>query len=61
MKELRGKSYAFEDYSIEFTFSAGVSDTQEIPASELSAESIEGNADRKLYEVKEDGRNRVVF
>jgi diguanylate cyclase (GGDEF)-like protein len=50
--------FQFEDQSYQVTVSLGVASTQGQPL--LGPEDFIGHADHKLYQAKEQGRNRVV-
>ncbi|MFW5826645.1 MAG: PAS domain S-box protein [Alkalispirochaeta sp.] len=48
------------DAVIRFTFSCGVADSQEAPSGDATVERLINRADRRLYQAKDSGRNRIV-
>ncbi len=52
--------YVYEKHTITFTFTAGVAEYGEVEGGELAFENMIGKADRRLYQGKESGRNRII-
>ncbi len=60
MDAVRGTTFRFEDQEIVFTFSCGFVDSLEFSPSTITIEAMIGLADRRLYQAKEEGRDRCV-
>ncbi len=60
MDAVRGTTFRFEDQEIVFTFSCGFVDSLEFSPSAITSEAMIGLADRRLYQAKEEGRDRCV-
>jgi len=54
---IREKIFIFENNKIQFTFSAGIADTND---DDLSIKKLVDIADKRLYAAKESGRNKLV-
>jgi diguanylate cyclase (GGDEF)-like protein/PAS domain S-box-containing protein len=59
METVRSRPFVYKDSVIKFTFSCGIADSAEFAAGELTIAKLVDIADRRLYEAKENGRNRV--
>lgn len=57
---VRNDKVIYENEEIRYTFSGGVSDTFEFSKENLNIEKIINKADFRLYEAKNNGRNRII-
>lgn len=60
LEVIRGKNFIYENNNIKVTFSAGISDANEIGKEDFNIGELIRLADNRLYKAKEDGRNRIV-
>ena len=56
---VRHRAFDFGGDSIMVTFSAGVADCREIEAASLTLDRLFELADRRLYDAKQAGRDRI--
>ncbi|WP_313756178.1 diguanylate cyclase [Tissierella sp.] len=61
LEEVRNSTFAYEDKEIKITFSCGICDVLEIDKGNLSIESLVCKADKRLYDAKNTGRNKIVI
>lgn len=61
LKATRNYIFHINDYNINFTFSAGISDTMCIDKENTSVEKIINIADERLYVAKKTGRNKIII
>ena len=59
MEIISEKPFTYEKNRIKFTFSAGISSIDEFPNKSIRTEEIISLADKRLYEAKDNGRNRI--
>ncbi len=60
MKTMRDKTLLFEGHEMRFTFSCGLAASSEFARDTLSLQAMLALADKRLYEAKQDGRDRCV-
>ena len=60
LKIIRNTNFIYKNQRINFTFSAGISDSSDREFENLSLDRLIDNSDKKLYLAKHLGRNRVV-
>lgn len=58
---IRRKIFKYEEESISFTFSCGISDASEFDKSTLSITQLVNCADERLYSAKRTGRDKIVI
>ncbi len=58
---VREKTFTFEDNTIDFTFSAGISTCTEIEKEELTIDKLFAIADKRMYRAKKEGRNKIIY
>lgn len=61
LKTIRSSKVCYEDKEIRYTFSAGIADIFEDSAKSLEIEAIINQADFKLYEAKNKGRDQIRY
>ncbi len=54
-------NFKFDEKCIKFTFSCGISDSLDFADSEISSDKIIALSDKRLYEAKRTGRNRIII
>lgn len=57
---IRNKTFIINGESINITFSAGISDCNEIEKDEMLIDNLIEIADRRMYQAKNTGRNKIV-
>lgn len=60
LKIIRSTNFIYKNQRINFTFSAGISDSSDREFENLSLDRLIDNADKKLYLAKKLGRNRII-
>ena len=60
LKIIRNTNFIYKNQRINFTFSAGISDSSDCEFENLNLDRLIDSADRKLYFAKKTGRNKVV-
>jgi diguanylate cyclase (GGDEF)-like protein/PAS domain S-box-containing protein len=58
---IRQMSFQYNNNTLKFTFSCGVSDTYDFSYENLSIENMVSFADKRLYAAKNAGRNRIIY
>lgn len=58
---IRVEIFFYNSYEISFTFSGGIADITEFSYANISNEEIISLADKRLYEAKNGGRNRIKY
>lgn len=61
LKKIRKTKFLYNNQSINFTFSCGISDSQDYDFSTMSLDKLIDNADKRLYLAKAHGRNRIFI
>ena len=61
LEVIRASKVVYANRDIKYTFSGGVSDAFEFPKEDLEIELIINQADARLYEAKEQGRNQIKY
>lgn len=61
LSSIREKSFKCGNFEIKLTFSAGISNSDEVEKSELSIDKLVEIADERMYHAKITGRNRIVL
>ncbi|WP_353093288.1 diguanylate cyclase [Tissierella praeacuta] len=61
LEKMRNSTFDYEDNEIKITFSCGICDISEIDKDSLSIESLIYKADKRLYDAKNTGRNRIIM
>jgi len=60
LKIIRNASFTYDNKTIDFTFSAGISDSDDFNFNEVILDKFIDCADKRLYHAKETGRNKIV-
>ena len=58
---VREKTFVFNEKNIEFTFSAGISNCFEVSKKDITSDKLVEIADKRMYQAKNAGRNRIVI
>lgn len=58
---IRKEIFTFNDININFTFSAGISSSNEFETKEITIDHLVEVADERMYQAKNTGRNKVVI
>lgn len=58
---VREKTFICHDNEINFTFSAGISNCKELKENESTIDNLVDIADKRMYQAKETGRNKVII
>ena len=61
LKIIRNAKFLYENKSISFTFSAGISDSDDYNFNEVILDKFIDCADKRLYYAKETGRNKIII
>jgi len=59
--KIQNSTFIYDNHQITFTFSCGISDTNDLNLNEISLENLIKIADKRLYIAKETGRNKIVI
>jgi diguanylate cyclase (GGDEF)-like protein len=59
LKKVSGHTFDAEGHHLRVTFSGGIAEADELPASELTPKRIVAAADQRLYLAKTAGRNTI--
>lgn len=57
---IREETFIYKDNIISFTFSAGISTSNEIAKDEITIDKLVELADKRMYLAKKTGRNRII-
>lgn len=61
LKVIRNSSFTYDKKLINFTFSAGISDSDDYNFNEVILDKFIDCADKRLYHAKETGRNKIII
>ncbi|MBU5312253.1 diguanylate cyclase [Tissierella carlieri] len=59
-ERIKESLFNYEDKKVEITFSCGIVDASEIGKETISLQNMIYEADRRLYEAKNTGRNKII-
>lgn len=61
LNRIRTKIFVFEGVNIQFTFSAGIADCNDISKEKMLIDHLVAVADKRMYNAKNSGRNTIVY
>lgn len=61
LETLRNKTFIIDGDHIEFTFSAGIINCNELDKEKINLDKLIEIADKRMYQAKNSGRNKIIF
>ena len=61
LEKVRVKCFVYMDSCINITFSAGVSDVDDLDGENVEIEKLIEVSDERLYIAKKTGRNKIIY
>ena len=60
-KIIKSRKFVFDEHNVKFTFSAGISSSDEFAKEEITIDKLIGLADSRMYQAKNNGRDKIIF